>query len=182
MRKVVYSINLSIDGCCDHTSFNPDEELFPYFTAQIENADQVVYGRVTYELMFPYWAEVARDQSESKVVNDFAEKLTAVNKLVFSHTLASVEGNARIARGSLAEEIQKLKQQPGGNILIGGVDLPSQLIALGMVDEFYFVIHPGIVGSGRHLMEEIPFPETLNLKLVEVKQFKSGCLGVHYTR
>lgn len=182
MRNVVYSINLSLDGCCDHTSFNPGEELFPYYTALIKDADTVVYGRTTYQLMFPYWADVAKNQSETKVINDFAQALTAVSKVVFSRTIKSAEENTRVVPGDLENEIRKLKQEPGKNILIGGVSLPSQLIALNLVDEFYFVVHPVIVGEGRRLLEDVGLPENLNLKLVEIKPFKSGSIGLHYIR
>lgn len=181
MRNIVYNINISIDGCCDHTKFSPSEEMFPYFTQLIKDADLVVYGRKTYELMFPYWADVAKAQSESAVVNDFALALTAAKKIVFSRTLNSAEENTTVLHGDLDNEMRKLKQQSGKNILIGGVDLPSQLIALGLVDEFQFVLHPTIVGDGTRLVDS-GLPEKLNLKLVDTKIFQSGYICLHYAR
>lgn len=180
MRNVIYNINISLDGCCDHTRFNPDEELYPYFTALIKDAGLIVYGRITYQLMFPYWADVAKNQSESKVVNEFAQALTDIDKVVFSRSLTSAEENTTILRGNLEDEMRKLKQKPGGNILIGGVSLPAQLTALGLVDEFKFVMHPVIVGEGKRLLDGASLPGNLNLKLANAEMFKSGCIGLHY--
>ncbi|MBS1687955.1 MAG: dihydrofolate reductase family protein [Bacteroidetes bacterium] len=182
MRNIVYNINLSLDGCCDHTKFGPDEELFPYFTQLIKDAGLVVYGRTTYQLMFPYWADVAKNQSETEAINDFARALTAVDKLVFSRTLDSVDHNTKLLHGDLENEMRRLKQQSGKNILIGGVDLPTQLIALNLVDEFQFVLHPTIVGEGRYLAEGANLAENLNLKLAGTQTFKSGCIWLHYVR
>ncbi len=182
MRNVVYSTNISIDGFCDHTLFIPDEELMAYFTDLILSADLLVYGRKTYELMVPYWPEVAKAQSGTMAENEFAKALTNTAKIVFSRTLENTDGAAQIIHGNLESEIQKLKKQPGKNISVGGIDLPSQMMALGLIDEFYFVIHPLIAGKGRRLFEDLNFPEQLNLKLVGSRNFKSGCVGLHYLK
>lgn len=182
MRNVVYSINISIDGYCDHTHSAPDEELMEYFTGLIQDADVLVYGRKTYELMVPYWPDVARDQSGTKAENEFAQTLTAMDKVVFSKTLNSIEGNTRIISGNLEGEILKLKQQAGKKISVGGVSLPSQLIALGLVDEFNFVVHPIVAGEGRRLLEGRNLQEKLKLELVGHRIFKSGCIGLHYMK
>lgn len=184
MRNVVFGINISVDGYCDHDNpaFNPSDEIIDYFTQLLQDADQIVYGRKTYELMVPYWPDVARDQSGTKAENEFAQTLTAINKIVVSKTLDRVNGNTRILRENPADEIRKLKQQPGKKISIGGVDLPAQLISLGLVDEFYFVIHPVIIGKGRRLFETANIAEAQNLKLVDTKIFKSGAIGLHYLK
>jgi len=182
MRNVIYGINVSIDGCCDHTKFGPDEETFEFFTNLMKEADLIVYGRKTYELMIPYWPDVAKTGSERKVELDFAEAFTAIDKVVFSKTLQSADENTRIVRDNLEEEILKLKQQPGKKISIGGVDLPAQLMALGLIDEYYFVVHPVVVGEGRKLWDDINLTEKLNLKLVESKVSKSGCLALRYLK
>ena len=182
MRKVIYGINLTADGCCDHTKGKGSEEIHEYFTELMHDVDLIVYGRKTYELMVPYWPEVARTNSGTKTENEFARVFTAIDKVVFSRSLNIAEGNTRIVRTDLGEEILKLKQQPGKNISIGGVDLPSQLIALGLVDEFYFVIHPIIAGEGRRLLDATTLQEKLNLKLVSSKIFKSGYVALHYLR
>jgi len=182
MRNVVYAINLSADGCCDHTKFGGSEEILEYFTALMQDVDLIVYGRITYELMIPYWPDVAKDQSSTKAEIEFAQTFDAIDKIVFSRTLDSAEGNPKIVSENLSEEIRKLKQQSGKKISIGGVSLPAQLVALGLVDEFYFVVHPAIVGEGRRLFEDIGLPEKLNLKLADSKILKSGCAALHYLK
>ena len=182
MRNVIYSTNISIDGNCDHTSSGPDEELYEYFIKLMQDTDLVVYGRKTYELMFPYWSDIAEAQSETKVENEFAETLTAVNKLVFSKTLKSADYNTRIVRENPGDEILKLKQQAGKKILIGSINLGSQFMALGLIDEYFIVIHPVIAGEGTHLLEGITLQEKIKLKLVDVKVFKSGYVGIHYVK
>src|SRR5215471_16523545 len=150
MRKLVYAINLSLDGCCDHTKVMPpdenDEELLEYHTQLIRDADLFVYGRKTYQLMVPYWPDVAKDPSATKADKEFALAFESRKRIVFSRSLDSAEGNTRIVRTKLRDEILKLKQEPGKNILVGGVNIPSQLIELGLVDEYRFVIHPTITG------------------------------------
>jgi dihydrofolate reductase len=182
MRKVVYGINLTADGCCDHTKGIAGEDIHEYFTALMQDVGLIVYGRKTYELMVPYWPDVAKNQSGSKTENEFARVFTAIDKVVFSRSLESAEGNTRIVRENLRDEILKLKQEPGKNISIGGVNLPEQLIALGLVDEFYFVIHPVIAGEGRRLLEGTGLQEQLNLKLAGSEILKSGCVALHYLK
>lgn len=182
MRNVIYGINVSIDGCCDHTKFGPDEETFEFFTNLMKEADLIIYGRKTYELMVPCWPDVAKAGSDRKVELDFAEVFTAIDKVVFSKTLQGADENTRIVRDNLEEEILKLKQQPGKKISIGGVDLPTQLMALGLIDEYYFVVHPVVVGEGRKLWDDVSLAEKLNLKLVDYKVSKSGCLALHYLK
>jgi dihydrofolate reductase len=183
MRKVIYAINTTLDGYLDHTNGVPDEELMEYFTDLVRDAGLFVYGRKTYELMVPYWPDVAKSDSETKSDKDFAEAFVSKQMVVFSRSLASAAGdNTRIVRGNLRDEVLKLKQEPGKNILVGGVDIPSQLIALGLVDEFRFVVMPVLAGKGRRLFEGISL-EKLQLKLVESKVFKSsGSVVLHYLK
>jgi dihydrofolate reductase len=182
MRKVIYGINLTADGCCDHTKGKPSEDVHRYFTELFRGVDLIVYGRTTYELMVPYWPEVAKNQSGTATANAFARAFDAIDKVVFSTTLESVPSNTRLIRSNLEEEFRKLKEQSGGAISIGGVDLPSQLIALGLVDEFHFVIHPVIAGEGRRLLDATFLPEQLSLELVESKVFPSGAVALHYVK
>lgn len=184
MRIVTYGMNISIDGCYDHNKLgsNADSELHQYFADLAKDVDLIVYGRKMYELMVPYWTEVAKAQSGSKETNAFADTVVAIDKIVFSKTLESVEGNTRIMRGGLEDEIRRLKQLPGGKISIGGMTVREQLTALGLVDEFHFVIHPVIAGEGNKLMENFKLPENLDLKLVDCKVFKSGCVALHYIK
>ncbi|MGA7625934.1 MAG: dihydrofolate reductase family protein [Candidatus Acidiferrales bacterium] len=182
MRNVIFAINITIDGCCDHTSTIADEEVLEYYTHLLREADLLVYGRKTHELMVPYWPDVAKDQSATKAENEFARTFNSSNKIVFSRSLDSAEGNTRIVRTKLQDEILKLKQEPGKNILAGGVNIPSQLIELGLVDEYRFVVQPILAGEGRRLMEGVSLPEKLQLKLVESKPFKSGCVALRYLK
>ncbi|HEY4155505.1 MAG TPA: dihydrofolate reductase family protein [Puia sp.] len=180
MRKLIYGINLTIDGCFDHDKMMASEAVHEYFTKLVRDAGLLLYGRITYELMVPFWPEIAREQSMSKELNEFALVFDAVDKVVFSKTLKSAEGNTRIVRTDLKDEILRLKQEEGGDILAGGVSIPSQLIALGLVDEFYFVVHPVIAGSGRRLMDGISLSENLELELVDSKVLKPGWVANHY--
>jgi len=182
MRKLIFGINTTLDGCVDHTKQIADEETHEYFTDLMRDADLLVYGRKTYQLMVPFWPDVARNQSMTKASNEFALTFDSINKLVFSRSLDRAEGNTRIVRTKLQDEILKLKQEPGKNILVGGVDIPSQLIELGLVDEFHFVVHPILAGEGRRLLEGVSLPEKLQLKLVDSKIFESGCVAHRYLK
>jgi dihydrofolate reductase len=184
MRNLIYAINLTIDGCFDHTKGIPDDELLEYFTRLVLDADLLVYGRKTYQLMVPYWPDVAKNPSgDTKAELEFAQAFESRNKIVFSRTLDRAEGrNTRIVRTNLHDEILKLKQEQGNNILIGGVDIPSQLIELGLVDEYYFVVHPVIAGEGRRLLSGINLEKKSLLKLMESKILKSGCVALHYLK
>src|SRR5215470_16880108 len=183
MRNLVFAINLTLDGCCDHTKGFADEETHEYFTHLLREADLLVYGRKTYELMVPFWPEVAKNQSMTKALNEFALAFDSLNKVVFSRTLDSAEDkNTRIVRTDLRDEILKLKQEPGKSILTGGVSLPSQLVELGLVDEYRFVVGPIVAGEGRRLFEDLSLPERLQLKLVESKIFKSGSVALRYSK
>ena len=183
MRNVIYAINLTLDGCCDHTKFNPDEETFEYFMRLLRDCDLLVYGRKTYQLMVPYWPDIAKSQSETKADIEFAQTFVSKKKIVFSRSLASAEDeNTRIVRTNLRDEILKLKQEQGKNILAGGVNIPSQLIELGLIDEYRFVVMPIMVGKGRRLLEGVNLPEKRRLKLVESKTFESGCVALRYLK
>ena len=182
MRNVIFAINITIDGCCDHTSTIADEELLEYYTHIMRDVDLLVFGRKTYELMVPYWPDVAKNPSETKADREFADTFVSKNKIVFSQSLDNAEGNTRIVRTKLQDEILKLKQEQGKNILIGGVTVPSQLIELGLVDEYHFVVQPIVAGEGRRLSEGIRLPEKLQLKLIESKIFKSGSVALRYLK
>jgi len=184
MRKLIYVINLSIDGCLDHTIGVPDEELFDFYINLVRNAGMFVYGRTTYELMVPYWPDIAKNPAgKTKADVEFAEAFDAVEKVVFSKSLEKAEGkNSRIVRTKAEDEIRKLKQDEGKNIYVGGVALPSYLIGLDLVDEYIFTIMPVIAGKGKRLMEGISMQEKLGLKLVDTKVSKSGSVILHYVK
>ena len=180
MRKVIFGINVTLDGCCDHTKGIANDEVHEYFTDLMREVDTLVYGRKTYQLMVPFWPDTARNRSgPTKALNEFARAFDSVERIVvFSQSLESAADGAktRILRGNVQDEILKLKQEEGKNISTGGVDIPSQLIELGLVDEYRFVVHPVIAGEGRRLLEGI----NLKLKLAESKTFTSGHVALRY--
>ena len=183
MRNVIFAINITLDGCCDHTKQSVDEEKLEYFTHLTRETGLQIFGRKTYQLMVPYWPEVAKDKSATKADAEFARAFCSTNKVVFSRSLDSVEdANTRIVRGNLRDEILKLKQEEGKDMLVGGVDIPSQLIEMGLVDEFRFVVGPIVAGEGRRLFEGVSLPSRLQLKLVESKAFKSGSVLLRYLK
>ncbi|SHN32247.1 dihydrofolate reductase family protein [Mucilaginibacter sp. OK098] len=185
MRNLIYAINTTLDGCCDHTKFYPDEETFAYVVQLTRDADTFLYGRKTYQLMVPYWPDVANDPSEQGNSDyEFAQAFNAVDKIVvFSQSLDSPEGEkTTIVRTGLQDEVLKLKQGQGKNILTGGVTIPSQLAALGLIDEYHILVHPIVIGEGRRLFDGINLQENLQLKLVESTVFKSGCVALRYLK
>ena len=180
MRKLVYAINTTLDGCCDHTKFGPDEETFEYVTHLMREAGTLVYGRKTYELMVPYWPDAAKEDPS----DEFAQAFDAVETIVvFSRSLDSSEGEkTRIFRTNLHDEIIKLKQEQGKDIMTGGVTIPLQLAELGLIDEYILLFHPIVLGEGRRVFEGIDLQEKLQLTLVEAKAFKSGCVALRYLK
>lgn len=182
MRTVSFGINISIDGYCDHTAFNPAPELMDYFTAMMDGVDLYFFGRVMYQLMFPYWEDVARDQSGTAAENKFAGKFSAIDRVVVSRTLEYADEKTRIIRSNPVDELMKLKQQPGGKISVDSISMLPEFIAAGLIDEFNLVVHPGIVGKGRPLLEAGSLQEKLDLKLVDTIRFKCGCMALHYSK
>jgi dihydrofolate reductase len=183
MRNVIFAINITIDGCCDHTKMIADDEIHGYFTDLLRDVDLLVFGRKTYQLMVPFWPDVAKNQSQTKATNDFAKAFDSIDKIVFSQSLDSADGkNTRIVPANLQEEVRRLKQEPGKDILVGGVSIPSQLIELGLVDEYRLVVQPIIAGEGRRLLEGVSLPIRLQLQLVDSRLFKSGCVALRYIK
>ena len=181
MRNLIFAINVTLDGCVDHAKQIGDDETHEYFTQLLQEVDLLVFGRKTYQLMVPFWPEVAKNQSMTKASNEFALAFDSINKIVFSRSLESVEDrNTRIVRTNPHDEILKVKQEQGKNILLGGVSVPSQLIELGLVDEYRFVVNPIVAGEGRRLLDDVSLPERLQVKLVESKIFKSGSVALRY--
>jgi dihydrofolate reductase len=183
MRNLVYAINLSADGCCDHTKMVGREEDLEHYRELFATVDVQIFGRKTYELMVPYWPDVAKDPTESEASRRFGEAFLALDRVVFSRTLKRVdEQNTTLISGDLKEEVLQLKRAPGRKILVGGVEVPGQLMEMGLVDEFHFVVQPVLVGQGRRLGEGVSLAERLDLKLVETKVLKSGAVALHYVK
>jgi dihydrofolate reductase len=181
MRNVIFAINITLDGCCDHTKQFADDETHEFFTHLMRDVDLLVFGRITYQLMVPFWPEVAKSQSMSKASNEFARTFDSIPKIVFSRSLDRADDkNTKTVRTNLRDEMLKLKQEQGQNILVGGVDIPSQLMELGLIDEYRFVVGPIVAGEGRRLFESVSLRDSLRLQLVESKIFKSGCVALRY--
>jgi dihydrofolate reductase len=183
MRNAFFAINMTVDGYFGHEDGIADEELHRYFTELLRGASVILFGRKTYQLMVPYWPDVAKHQSEREATNEFARTFVALEKIVFSTTLPRVEGNnTQIARGIPADEVIRLKAQPGKDIAIGSLSIASQLSQRDLIDEYYFVVHPVLAGKGPRLFETGGPKERLHLELVESKQFHSGAMALHYKK
>ncbi len=183
MRKVVFAINITTDGFCNHTDGIADDELHEYFTRLLRNASLLLYGRITYQLMVPYWPDVAKNQSESGATNEFARVFDSLDKVVFSTTLQHVDGNnTRIVRANVAEEVVALKQQPGKDIFVGGLSIASQLSARGLIDEYRFVVHPVVAGKGPRLFQTVNLQDSLRLDFIGSETFRSGVIALHYRK
>lgn len=181
MRRLIYAINVSADGCCDHAAFRPGDGVLDYFTRLTRESGTLLYGRKTYELMVPYWPEIARNPSANlPAEHDFALAFVAVPEIVVvSGTLPDAAG-VRIVRGGLREEILRLKREPGRDILTGGVSLPGELLALGLVDELRIVLHPVVAGQGKRLFDDLRLPENLPLTLMDAQPYPSGFVALRY--
>jgi len=176
MRKVIYAIGITLDGCCEHTKPIVSEETFGDSMQLMRDADLLVYGRKTHQLMVPYWPDVAKNDP----ADEFAAAFVSMNKIVFSRSLKSAEDrNTRILRTDLGDEILRLKQEQGKTILVGGVSIPSQLAELGLIDEYKFLVSPVVAGEGRRLLEGV---KGLKLRLVESRSFESGHVSLRYVK
>ncbi len=183
MRKVVFGINITADGYCGHTDMTPDEEMNGYFTSLIRKADAMLFGRTTYQLMVPYWPDVARDPSADESDREFGCLFDSLGIVVFSTTLKQVEGTkTRLLRGNVAEEVLALRQKPGKEILVGSLSIASQLSERGLIDEYHFVVHPVIAGKGPRMFDTVKLKETIRLDLVGSKTFQSGVVVLHYKK
>ena len=150
MRPLRYSINVTLDGCCDHREGSPDEETHRHATNTLDRADALLFGRVTYEMMESAWRPPGQMAAMPEWTAPFGRTIDAAKKYVVSSTLDHVDWNAELVRGDLGEAVQELKREPGEGLLVGGVKLPLALAELGLIDEYEFVIHPGLPATGRH--------------------------------
>lgn len=181
MRKLIFAINCTLDGCVDHTTGIPDDEVLEHYAQLVRDVGLLMFGRKTYQLMVPYWPDVLKDPCSSKADIEYAQAFVSRDKVVFSRTLASAaDENTRIVSTDLREEILKLKQEEGKDILVGGVGIPTQLMEMGLIDEYRFVVSPIFAGAGRRLFDGVSLHGGLPLKLVESKTFKSGFVALRY--
>ncbi|MFL6071181.1 MAG: dihydrofolate reductase family protein [Actinomycetes bacterium] len=182
MRPLRYSINVTLDGCCDHREGIADEDLHHHAAQNIEQADALLFGRVTYQMMEAAWRpSVATGELPDWMapwMQPFARSIDAAKKYVVSNTLDHVDWNAELVRGDLGEAVQQLKREPGQRLFVGGVKLPLALAELGLIDEYELVVHPRLVGHGPTLFAGISKP--VDLKLVDRVEFASGAVAMRY--
>lgn len=183
MRPLRYSINVTLDGCCDHRAIAADEELHRRATESLARADALLFGRVTYEMMEAAWRPVAQGGSRPDWMADwmepFALTIDAARKHVVSSTLEQADWNAELVRGdNLENAVRELKQRPGTGLYVGGVKLPLALADLGLIDEYEFIVHPRLAGHGPTLFAGLSKP--LDLTLVGRHEFGSGAVSMRY--
>ncbi len=181
MRKLTLAINLSLDGFADHTvAVAADDELHEFFSGLLDDTDVALFGRVTYQLMESYWPHAHQDPNATKSELDFADRINAVPKIVFSRTLQKAAwNNTRLAKDNMVDEVIQLKQQPGKNISLGGISISQEFMRRGLIDEYWLAIQPIVVGKGKRLFDNLN--ERINLTLVDTKVFKSGVVVLHYS-
>jgi dihydrofolate reductase len=178
MRPLRYSINVTLDGCCDHREGIADEELHRHAVENLEQADALLFGRVTYQMMEEAWRLSTRTVVMPDWTEPFARTIDAARKYVVSSTLARVDWNAELVRGDLGEAVRQLKREPGKGLFTGGVKLPLALAELGLIDEYEFVVHPRLVGHGQTLFAGLS--KRIDLKLVSRLEFNSGAVAMRY--
>lgn len=182
MRPLRYSINVTLDGCCDHRAGVPDEELHRYTTEILARADALLFGRVTYEMMESAFRSPGPNAPKPDWMDDwmvpFARTIDAAKKYVVSSTLERVDWNAELVRGDLEKAVRALKQAPGEGLYTGGLKLPLALAELGLIDEYEFLVQPRIAGHGPTLFAGLS--KYVDLKLVGRHDFASGAVALRY--
>ena len=178
MRPLRYSINVTLDGCCDHRAISPDEETHRHATSTLDQADALLFGRVTYEMMESAWRPPGQMDAMPDWMTPFGRTIDAAKKYVVSSTLDRADWNAELVRGDLGEAVQELKREPGKGLLVGGVKLPLALAELGLIDEYEFVVQPRLVGHGPTLFAGLS--ERVDLRLVGRLEFGSGAVAMRY--
>jgi dihydrofolate reductase len=178
MRPLRYSINVTLDGCCDPRAGIADQDLHRHAAQGIAQADALLFGRVTYEMMQDTWRCPAALAARPEWTHPFARTIDAAKKYVVSTTLPQVDWNAELVRGDLAEAVQQLKQQPGKGLFTGGLKLPLALAELGLIDEYELIVHPRLAGHGPRLFDGLS--KYVDLKLVGRVELPSGAVAMRY--
>jgi dihydrofolate reductase len=178
VRPLRYSINVTLDGCCDHRAISPDEEMHRHHAENLAQADALLFGRVTYEMMEAAFRPPAQPGARPEWMEPFARTIDAAKKYVASSTLNRVDWNAELVRGDLGQVVRQLKRQSGKGLLTGGVKLPLALAELGLIDEYEFVVHPRLAGHGPTLFAGLS--KYVDLKLVSRLELGSGAVAMRY--
>ncbi len=179
MRKLIAAINMTLDGFCDHTAMIADDEIHQHYNELLSNADTILFGRVTYQLMESYWPTVVINPTGNKPMDEFAVLINNISKIVFSRTLKKVDWkNTKLKKEVIKEEVIELKQQAGKNILLGSPGLIVALTQLDLIDEYQLGVQPIVLGSGLPLFKNIK--DKINLKLLYTKAFACGAVMLYY--
>ncbi|MDX2077644.1 MAG: dihydrofolate reductase family protein [bacterium] len=179
MRKLIATINMTLDGYCDHTAGIANDETHHHYIELLRNADTIIFGRITYQLMESHWPGIVKNPTGNKAMDEFALVLDNISKIVFSRTLNGVDWkNTDLKKDIITEEILALKQQAGKNILVGSPSLIVALAQLDLIDEYQLSIHPVILGDGLQLFKNIH--DSVNLTLLKTKTLDCGVIAVHY--
>src|SRR3982751_3363110 len=178
MRPLRYSINVTLDGCCDHRVMIADEDLHRHAAENLAQADALLFGRVTYEMMEAGWRSPAAAAARPEWMEPFARTIDAAKKYVVSSTLNEVDWNAELIRGDLGKAVQQLKSQPGNGLFVAGVKLAQQLTELQLIDEYEFIVHPRLAGHGPTLFAGLS--KLVDLRLVSRLEFGSGAVAMRY--
>ncbi len=178
MRKLIAAMNMTLDGFCDHTAMIADEEIHQHYTDLLTNADTIVYGRITYQLM-EYWRSVVENPTGNKSMDDFANAIDNISKIVYSRTLENVDWkNTELKREIIKHELLELKQKADKDLLVGSPSLIVALTQLGLVDEYQLGVQPTVIGSGLPLFKNIT--DRVDLKLQKTKTFGCGTVFLYY--
>jgi dihydrofolate reductase len=181
LRKLIFAVNVTIDGFADHTAVIADDELHDFYTNLLSTVDIVLFGRKTYQLLESYWPKAPEDPNATKSMTEFANKINSLPKIVFSKTLDKAGwNNTRLIKGNIIDEVLKLKEQSGKSLSIGGLSIASTFMKHGLIDEYWFLVQPIILGRGKRLFEGIT--DRISLKLVDEKTFNSGVVVFHYKK
>ncbi len=180
MRKLILSMNMTLDGFADHTAGIADDELHDFYADQLDKVGTVLFGRITYQLMESFWPDAPSNPECTKSMIRFANKFNNISKIVFSRTLDKAEwNNTKLIKDNMADEVVKMKQQSGRNISVGGsVSIVQAFMKHKLIDEYLLVVHPIILGSGKRLFDRMN--ERVKLRLIDTKKFKSGAVALHY--
>jgi dihydrofolate reductase len=179
MRKLIAAINMTLDGFCDHTAMIADEEIHQHYNELLRNADTLIFGRITYQLMESYWPSVVKNPTGNKPMDEFAVLIDNISKIVFSRTLKNVDWkNTQLKKEVIKEEVLELKQQAGKNILVGSPSLIVALTHLDLIDEYQLGVQPIVLGSGLPLLKNVK--DKINLKLLKTKTFGCGAVTLYY--
>jgi len=181
MRKVIFAINLTINGSSDHTFVIADDELHDFYTNMFDDVDVILFGRKTFQLMESFWPVAHKDPRSTQSMLRFAEKINSIQKIVLSNTLTEVSwNNTKLFSGNLREDILKLKSQKGKNISVGGLSVASKLTEMRLIDEYWFLVQPIISSNVKEIFNDLT--DTVRLKLVSTKVFNSGVVALHYKK